>query len=314
MDDPSGSAPRSGRARRRTAVPEIEASQGPGGERIEVLRFDRDHERVGLGPHRHLDLELLYVERGTGVDRLGTRVLEVGPGDVLLVTPGVEHDASGLGDAVGWSVEFDPVSVGLADARRAAATTPLSRLWWSTPLLAPFLRAERHADAARLSVPEHEQRLWVEHLRIMDDECRTRREGYSTMLAAYLQIVLVALGRLAAGQHPLLDDAADPALARVFGVIEQRFREPLTTSDVAAAVGVTPGYLTTVVRERTGRTVGDWITERRMAAARDLLTSTELSAEQVAQRVGYDDPRYFTRRFRRAHGLPPGSWRRRARR
>ena len=312
MDDPSGSAPRSRAARRRAAAPAVAAVRGHGGERIEVHRFDRHHERVRLGPHRHLDLELMYVERGNGIHRLGARALEVEPGDVLLVTPGVVHDARGLADTVGWAVEFDPVSIGLG-RRGDAGATALSRLWWSTPLLAPFLRAERHADAARLAVGEPDQRLWVEHLRIMDDEYRARREGYSVMLAAYLQIVLVALGRLAVGQQPMLGDASDPALERVFDVIERRFREPLTTSDVAGAVGLTPGYLTTVVRERTGRTVGDWITERRMAAARDLLTSTQLSAEQVAERVGYDDPRYFTRRFRRAHGLPPGSWRRQGR-
>lgn len=313
MDDRRASAPRPATGRRRSPIPGVAAAQGPGGERVEILRFDGNHERVRLGPHRHLDLELLYVERGKGVDRLGSRVLEVAAGDVLLVTPGTVHDAQGLADAAGWAVEFDPVSLGLRRTGRAGPATALARLWWSTPLLAPFLRAERHAEAARLTVPEPERGLWVQHLRIMEEECRTRREGYAAMLGAYLQVVLVALGRLAADQQPRTGEAADPALGRVFEVIERRFREPLSTSDVAAAVGLTPGYLTTMVRERTGRTVGDWITERRMAAARDLLASTDLSSEQVAERVGYDDPRYFTRRFRRTHGLPPGSWRRQGR-
>ena len=46
-----------------------------------------------------------------------------------------------------------------------------------------------------------------------------------------------------------------------------------------------------------------------MAAARTLLLTTDLSAEQVARRVGYDDPRYFNRRFRAFHGVAPGRWR-----
>ena len=46
-----------------------------------------------------------------------------------------------------------------------------------------------------------------------------------------------------------------------------------------------------------------------MAAARTLLLTTDLSAEAVAARVGYDDPTYFSRRFRTVHGLAPGQWR-----
>jgi AraC family transcriptional regulator, transcriptional activator of pobA len=141
-----------------------------------------------------------------------------------------------------------------------------------------------------------------------------RRDGYLEMVGAYLQIVLVALARLAAADAESFGRTADPTVARAFAVIAHRFAEPLSTSDVARELGLTPGHLTTVVRRRTGRTVGEWVLEHRMAAARDLLVTTDLSAEQVAGRVGFADPVYFSRRFRQAHGLPPGTWRSAARR
>jgi AraC-like DNA-binding protein len=72
---------------------------------------------------------------------------------------------------------------------------------------------------------------------------------------------------------------------------------------------MTPGHLTTVVRRRTGRTVVEWISERRMAEARTLLAETDFSVGEIARRVGMADPGYFSRVFRRAHGNSPRSWR-----
>jgi AraC-like DNA-binding protein len=68
-----------------------------------------------------------------------------------------------------------------------------------------------------------------------------------------------------------LEFTDEPLLAQVFGFIEERYRDRISLSDAARAVGLTPGHLTTVVRRKTGRTVGEWIAERRMAEARRLL-------------------------------------------
>ena len=78
---------------------------------------------------------------------------------------------------------------------------------------------------------------------------------------------------------------------------------------MAATVNLSPSYLTTAIRERTGCTVVEWISERRMAEARRLLGETDRSVENIGARIGYDDPTYFACRFRRAHGTTPAIWR-----
>jgi AraC-like DNA-binding protein len=75
-------------------------------------------------------------------------------------------------------------------------------------------------------------------------------------------------------------------------------------------VSLSPGYVTTVVRRKTGRTVLEWIVERRMAEARRLLAQTDLAVEEVSRRVGYGDAGYFVRSFRRIHSVTPLGWRR----
>jgi len=141
-------------------------------------------------------------------------------------------------------------------------------------------------------------------------ELRRRRDGYREALLAHLTLLLVELSRLATDVVGDLRLKDEPLLAEVFSFIEERYREPISLKDVARAVGLSPGHLTTVVGRKTGRTVLEWIAERRMAEARRLLVETDLPVEEVGGRVGYADSHYFVRVFRRGHGATPLGWRR----
>jgi AraC-like DNA-binding protein len=137
----------------------------------------------------------------------------------------------------------------------------------------------------------------------------SRLEGYRQAALAHLTLLLIDLARLASDVVSDLRHSGEPVLADVFAVIERRHAESLSLRDVAREVGMTPGHLTTIVRRRTGRTVQDWIIDRRMAESRRLLADTDLPIQEVARRVGITDPGYFSRLFRRTHGTTPRSWR-----
>ena len=286
-------------------VPTLTARHEADGAAVAVIPFAAGHARSLLGPHLHGDLELMLYADGVGHDRLGDVGFDVRAGDVLLVTPGIVHDASGLGDVRGWAVEFAADAATLGGRRDDGA----GRLWWANPLLAPFVAAGHAPAFARFHLPDDVQERWRRRFAEMEREQAAQEQGWHDVLVALLRVTLVELARLAAPYSTGLRQQGDTVLADVFDVIDTRFREPLSTADVAAAVGLSPGYLTTLVRRRTGRTVLDWILERRMAAARDLLLRSDSSAEQVAAQVGFTDPTYFNRRFREYHGVPPGKWR-----
>jgi AraC-like DNA-binding protein len=68
------------------------------------------------------------------------------------------------------------------------------------------------------------------------------------------------------------------------------YPRPLSLRDVAAAVNISPGHLTSTVRRQTGRTVQQWITERWMVQARRLLAATELPIGEVGRRSASRTP------------------------
>jgi AraC family transcriptional regulator, transcriptional activator of pobA len=283
----------------------------PGVPPVSVLRFRGWEFPPGEPPpghaHSHDFLVLCYFGRGGGSLRLGTREWPVEAGDAYVIAPGevvgVGEDASGLREAEGWSVFFPPEVLG--------SQAPGAFLSWrSHPLLFPFVRGAGNPGAQRLKVPPEDRPSWSGRFSALDLELRERRDGYWEAALSHLTLLLVELSRLAAdvvGDLKLKDESL---LAEVFGFIEEHYGERISLKDVARAVGLSRSHLTTVVRRKTGRAVGEWISERRMAEARKLLAQTDLAAEEVGRRVGYGDAAYFVRTFRRAHGTTPLGWRR----
>ncbi len=162
---------------------------------------------------------------------------------------------------------------------------------------------------ARFEVCAEDRAEWSRRLRFMDSELREKGPGYREAVSAYLTLALVDIARLAQDVVGQLRVQDQPVLAGVFGFIEDHYAEPISLKDVARAANLSSGYLTTLVRRQTGRTVLEWIAERRMAEARRLLVETDESVERIGARVGYDDPAYFARRFRSAHKVTPAFWR-----
>jgi AraC-like DNA-binding protein len=282
----------------------------PGVPPVSVLRFPGREPPPGVpqdgSAHSHDFLVLAYFERGGGSVRLGDQEWRVEAGDAYVIAPGevvgVGDNASGLEEIEGWTVSFPPEVLG---SRAPGAFLS----WRAHPLLFPFV-GDAAGGAQRLKVPAGDRPSWSGRFSALDVELRRRQDGYREAVLSHLTLLLVEVSRLAADVVRDLRLKDEPLLAEVFGFIEEHYGKRVSLKDVARAVGLTPGYLTTVVGRKTGRTVVEWISERRMAEARRLLVETDLSVEEVGHRVGYGSPSYFVRHFRRAHGSTPLGWRR----
>jgi AraC-like DNA-binding protein len=100
-----------------------------------------------------------------------------------------------------------------------------------------------------------------------------------------------------------------PRLREVFEFIELNYHQNIRLKEVAQAVGYSSAYLTDLVRKLTGKTVNNWIIERRIAQASTLLLETEDSIEQIALDVGYQNINHFYCQFRDRYKNTPRAWR-----
>jgi AraC family transcriptional regulator len=102
-----------------------------------------------------------------------------------------------------------------------------------------------------------------------------------------------------------------PWLVLAQELVHARFRERVSLSAVATAVGVTPSHLAREFRARFGATVGEYMRRLRVEWVAEQLTQTPMSLAEIGIAAGFSDQSHLTREFRRRLGMSPGVWRRR---
>ena len=92
--------------------------------------------------------------------------------------------------------------------------------------------------------------------------------------------------------------------------VDRHFQEPLRVEDMARRVSLTAAYFSRLFHRVTGMTFVDYLTQRRIAEAKELLKSTAMRVIDIAFAVGYGDQSYFGRKFRQVTGQTPTAFRR----
>ncbi|MGW3766346.1 GlxA family transcriptional regulator [Actinomadura verrucosospora] len=102
----------------------------------------------------------------------------------------------------------------------------------------------------------------------------------------------------------------DGTLAPLLDWIAERLGEPVTIETMAAHAGVSTRTLARRFAEQLGTSPGHWLLTRRIAAAQDLLESSDLPLDAIARRAGLSSATNLRRRFLTALGTTPGAYRR----
>lgn len=90
--------------------------------------------------------------------------------------------------------------------------------------------------------------------------------------------------------------------------MENHLAEKLTISDLSDRFSISPTSLKSGFRRMYGTTLHHWLVEQRMKRARELLQSTDMTIQQIAQMVGYDGVSQFNVTFKRHYGVTPGQF------
>ncbi|MCF7855539.1 MAG: AraC family transcriptional regulator [Candidatus Pacebacteria bacterium] len=89
------------------------------------------------------------------------------------------------------------------------------------------------------------------------------------------------------------------------------FDADLSVTSIASQVGLSESHLSTLFRQTTGHTIHQLLIDIRMRRATELLTDTHHSIKEIAALTGWKNQLYFSAAYRRFHGIPPSTMRRR---
>jgi AraC family transcriptional regulator, transcriptional activator of pobA len=254
-------------------------------------------------PHRHDYHELIWVRSGTGHHLIDGSRVPARPGTIALIGRGQVHVFECAEDVDGAVVRFGEEQLFGGTEQRVVPGWLLAGKCGRT-VTVPAEETER-LDAV------------IEALRA---EVGRPRDAQSVELQRQLvSVILLWIERWydAERSEEHAADEADQAdvqlLRRFVSRLESDYARHHDAAYYADTLSVPPAVLSRALTRATGSSTKELVTDRVMVEAARLLRFSDLTAGQIAHRVGFSDPLYFSRAFKRHHGESPTAYRARVR-
>lgn len=174
---------------------------------------------------------------------------------------------------------------------------------------------ENHADSImdiRLKVLEFV--LWAEHMAYekggMTYQFNSRKDylntimntnDYETMKTWFVSKIEMATRNVNSKHAECSNNIVDTAKE----YIDSNYSKPLSLDDVSYYVNISPYYFSKIFKEGTGENFIEYLTNIRIEKAKELLNNTDYSMKEICVMVGYSDPNYFSRSFKKNVGVTP---------
>lgn len=244
-----------------------------------------------IRPHQHADLvQVLYVSGGQAELDIEGRHCHVAEPAIQVVPALCVHGFRFSRDIQGYVVSLALPLVESLEQALGARVLPLP-------------------GCHRLSADE---KAWLDSLfDSLWQEYASRESGRDVMLSALIQALLVWLQRR---QHPegseeLVQDRGQQHLSAFLQLLEQHYREHWPIERYAGRLGVSPPHLNALCRRLCHQSALQVIHQRLLLEAKRCLVYTTMTVGQVADSLGFSEPAYFSRFFKRYTGVSPRDFR-----
>ena len=249
-----------------------------------------------LSPHYH-DFFQISLIRGEALLMHDFREAKVSGHTLFFLSPGQVHAVKSGDETDGTILSFTRE---FFDAGAAGSTALLLELpFFYAADFPPWMKLPKHAIEPAIA-------LFGE----LQGEFDATRPGAAEIIRALLRIMMVKASRWRSPVRPASSPKRADALVRNFQLlVERHFREWQALTPYAKELGITANHLNDVVADATGRAAGEHVRQRRLLDAKRHLLHSGLTIAEIGYALGFKDPSYFGRFFRRYEGSSPAEFR-----
>lgn len=110
-------------------------------------------------------------------------------------------------------------------------------------------------------------------------------------------------------QPDVVNKPLDPRVIEAMNYMAQNLSQSFSLEDIADFTCLSASRLGHLFRDEVGMTITQWRDDQRVSRAKQLLVTTNYSVNRIGRVVGYTDPLYFSRVFKRKSGVSPKLYR-----
>lgn len=263
--------------------------------------YSSEGVRAQMGPLKSSYYRISVSVRGTTEIQLGLEDFTHGNGTISFTFPGQIFSKRGLSDdAFGYYLLFEPDF--LEDI------LPPGRI----PVEFPFFA---FSGVPFMQLLPAELDTVVDLTAGINTELQQRQPGHDKAVRLYLNLLLLALKRSyeRLGYHLTeRENKAAYLVPRYQKLVSEHFLTQRKVADYAAILGVTPNHLNRAVREHTGQTASEAITDMLVREAKASLRYTDATIANISDQLQFSDPAGFNRFFKEKTGITPLAFRKQA--
>ena len=254
---------------------------------VSISKYEGDWQSI---PHTHQFSELFYVLSGKGVFYIEDEIVPVEADDLMIINPHVEHTEKTLPNDPMEYIVFGVEGLAFSfDDPDSDNTKGYSYYSYG-------------ADKSQL----------INFAQLMVKEFRDKKPGFELVCRGLLQVLLVFISRK---QHlNVISDTSfqlskECALAKRY--IDANYSKNITLDSLAEITHINKFYLAHSFTECMGQSPINYLTEVRLAASKQQLTTSNMSIAQIATNNGFSSQSYFSQIFKKKVGITPQQYRKR---
>jgi len=243
-------------------------------------------------PHRHHFYAFIIVTRGQGRHDIDFQSYNLKPNRLFLIAPNQIHAWKKLRDVKGFVIFFTDSFIALSKGRKIMASWPVFRI----------------DQPCYIDLSHEEAMKWITEALVIEREFDQSDDFSRDAIFYSVGKLLVRASRL----YQRLKPKKKPQEEWLFTfqeLIEKEFLNKKTPKEYAALMNITPNYLNSMCKQKSGKSAGELIRQRVLLEAKRLLAHTQLTIAEVAYKLNFVDNSYFGRYFKKYTGVTPESFR-----
>ena len=243
-------------------------------------------------PHSHGFLEIIFITDGKGKITVDNKNYQVKKGDLLIYNSGVTHCEK--------SNETDPMEI-LFIAYDKLEITNLPPNSLLPESYGPIFHTEEMYD------------VFHRYFTALITEFELKERFYMEICQNISRTLIMYIFRLinrTENASALLDKSM--TMETVLAYIDENFKRKLTLDEIAEKCYTSKYYLSHLFTRFQGVSIGKYILDKKIDESKKMLASSDFPVVTIAESLGFDDPSYYSRIFKKNVGITPLQFRKTA--